>query len=145
MTGYQITYLVATVSQGFSALAKTATYFLLRFFIDTYLAGASHITLPWLAFSFLIMAGIEGGFSFLSGTFAARTAEGVTRRLRNYLFDHIQHLTFTYHDSIHAACALAPEPHILIGFRRFFADQITDAAQDKPWRLIFRGSPGESC
>lgn len=123
MTGYQITYMIATVSQGFSALAKTATYFLLRYFIDTYLAGASHIALPLLAFSFLIMAGIEGGFSFLSGTFAARTAEGVTRRLRNYLFDHIQHLTFTYHDSIQTGELIQRSTSDVDALRRFFADQ----------------------
>ncbi len=123
MTGYQLTYLVAALGQGFSALAKTATYFLLRYFVDTYLSGLSTIALPLLALSFLGLAVVEGGFAFLSGTFAARTAEGITRRLRNYLFDHIQYLTFTYHDSIQTGELIQRSTSDVDALRRFFADQ----------------------
>ncbi len=123
MAGYRLAYVAATLSQGFSALAKTATYFLLRYFVDTYLSGASGIALPLLAFSFLGLAVVEGGFTFLSGTFAARTAEGITRRLRNYLFDHIQHLTFTYHDNMQTGELIQRSTSDVDALRRFFADQ----------------------
>ena len=123
MTGYRSTYLTATLAQGFSALSKTATYFLLRYFVDTYLGGNSTIALPLLALSFLLLAAVEGGFSFLSGAFAARTAEGVTRRLRNYLFDHIQHLTFTYHDNTQTGELIQRSTSDVDALRRFFADQ----------------------
>jgi ATP-binding cassette subfamily B protein len=123
MTGYRGTYLTATLAQGFAALAKTATYFLLRYFVDTYLGGASTIALPLIALSFLLLAIVEGGFSFLSGAFAARTAEGVTRRLRNYLFDHIQHLTFTYHDNTQTGELIQRSTSDVDALRRFFADQ----------------------
>ncbi|BCY19323.1 ABC transporter permease [Leptolinea sp. HRD-7] len=123
MTGYRGTYLTATMAQGFAALAKTATYFLLRYFVDTYLGGASTIALPLIALSFLLLAIVEGGFSFLSGAFAARTAEGVTRRLRNYLFDHIQHLTFTYHDNTQTGELIQRSTSDVDALRRFFADQ----------------------
>ena len=123
MTGYRVTYLTATLAQGFSALSKTATYFLLRYFVDTYLGGKSTIALPLLALSFLLLAAVEGGFSFLSGAFAARTAEGVTRRLRNYLFDHIQHLTFTYHDNTQTGELIQRSTSDVDALRRFFADQ----------------------
>lgn len=123
MTGFRFTYLIATLGQGFAALAKTATYFLLRFFVDTYLSGGSTIALPLLAFSFLLLAGVEGGFTFLSGAYAARTAEGITRRLRNYLFDHIQHLNFTYHDSTQTGELIQRSTSDVDALRRFFADQ----------------------
>lgn len=123
MTGFRGTYMAATMAQGFAALAKTATYFLLRYFIDTYLGGKSTIALPLLALSFLVLAAIEGGFSFLSGAFAARTAEGVTRRLRNYLFNHIQHLTFTYHDNMQTGELIQRSTSDVDALRRFFADQ----------------------
>ncbi len=129
MSGYQHTYLIATISQGFSALAKTATYFLLRYFVDTFLSGGSPVYLPLLAFSFLGMAAVEGGFSFLSGTFAARTAEGVTRRLRNFLFDHIQHLTFTYHDTTQTGELIQRATSDVDALRRFFADQAISAGR----------------
>ncbi|NMB57570.1 MAG: ABC transporter ATP-binding protein, partial [Chloroflexi bacterium] len=123
MTGYRGTYLTATMAQGFAALAKTATYFLLRYFVDTYLGGASTIALPLIALSFLLLAIVEGGFSFLSGAFAARTAEGVTRRLLNYLFDHIQHLTFKYHDNTQTGELIQRSTSDVDALRRFFADQ----------------------
>ena len=123
MTGYHRTYLIATLAQGFAALAKTATYFLLRYFVDTYLSGASQVALPLLAASFLVLAAVEGGFSFLSGAFAARTAEGITLRLRNYLFDHIQHLTFTYHDNMQTGELIQRSTSDVDALRRFFADQ----------------------
>lgn len=123
MTGYRLTYITATMAQGFAALAKTATYFLLRYFVDTYLSGASTIVLPLLAASFLGLAALEGGFTFLSGMFAARTAEGITLRLRNYLFDHIQHLTFTYHDNMQTGDLIQRSTSDVDALRRFFADQ----------------------
>lgn len=43
------------------------------------------------------MAGIEAVFTYLSGRWAAQTAEGIVLRLRNYLFDHLQRLTFAFH------------------------------------------------
>lgn len=123
MTGYRLTYVTATLAQGCAALAKAATYFLLRYFVDTYLSGGSSIALPLLAASFLGLAAIEGGFTFLSGSLAARTAEGITRRLRNYLFDHIQHLTFTYHDNIQTGELIQRSTSDVDALRRFFADQ----------------------
>ena len=66
---------------------------------------------------------IEGGFSFLSGRLTAQTAEGATRRLRNYLFDHIQHLTFTYHDKTQTGELIQRCTSDVDAVRRFFADQ----------------------
>ncbi|MEI8133370.1 MAG: hypothetical protein WCG34_13135 [Leptolinea sp.] len=83
LSGFRLTYLTASLAQGFAALAKTATYFLLRYFVDTYQSGAISIALPLLAFSFLGLAAVEGAFTFLAGSYAARTADGITRRLRN--------------------------------------------------------------
>lgn len=123
MTGFRSTYMVATLAQGMAALAKTATYFLLRYFVDTYLSGASTVALPLLAVSFLALAALEGGFTFISATFASRTAEGVTRRLRNYLYDHIQHLTFTYHDNTQTGELIERSTSDVDALKRFFADQ----------------------
>ena len=100
MSGFRWHYLGATLGVGIASLAKTSTYLLLSFFVDNYFGeGATRpVALPWIALGFVGLALVEGGFSFLSGRLTAQTAEGATRRLRNYLFDHIQHLTFTYHD-----------------------------------------------
>ena len=98
MHGYRLPYLGATTSLALSALSKTATYMLLRYFVDNIIdqQDAAHL-LPWIALGFVALAVMEGSFTYISGRLAAFTAEGITLRLRNYLFDHIQRLTFSYH------------------------------------------------
>lgn len=123
MTGYRLLYLTAVASQGFAALGKTAVYFLLRYFVDTYLSGKSTVPLQLLAFSFLGLAAVEGGFTFLASTSAARTAERLALRLRNFLFDHIQHLNFTYHDNTQTGELIQRCTSDVDALRRFFADQ----------------------
>ncbi|WP_322794164.1 ABC transporter ATP-binding protein, partial [Bellilinea sp.] len=124
MRGFRKLYIAATLSLGISAVAKTLTYLLLRYFVDDYLvAGSAAFTLPAIAIGFILLAGVEGGFSFLSGKLAAQTAEGITRRLRNYLFDHIQRLTFTYHSRMETGELIQRSTSDVDALRRFFADQ----------------------
>ncbi len=124
MSGFRLRYLGATVSLGISATTKTSTYLLLRYFIDHYLvAKDSIVTLPVIAVGFVLLAIFEGGFSFISGRLAAQTAEGTTRRLRNYLFDHIQRLTFTYHSSMDTGELIQRSTSDVDAVRRFFSDQ----------------------
>ncbi len=98
MVDYRLPYIGATAALGFSTLAKTCTYLLLRYFVDDVLTQGKYIgdsltgTFIWIAVGFVGLAAFEGGFSYLSGRLAAFTAEGVTRRLRDFLFDHIQRL-----------------------------------------------------
>lgn len=124
MRGFRKLYIAATLSLGISAVAKTLTYLLLRYFVDDYLvAGSAALTLPAIAIGFILLAGVEGGFSFLSGKLASQTAEGITRRLRNYLFDHIQRLTFTYHSRMETGELIQRSTSDVDALRRFFADQ----------------------
>lgn len=124
MHGYHWKYAGAVLSLGISASAKTSTYLLLSYFIDTYFGqGERQVSLAMIAAGFILLAVIEGGFSFLSGRLAAETAEGSTRRLRNYLYDHIQHLTFTYHDKMQTGELIQRSTSDVDALRKFFADQ----------------------
>lgn len=122
--GFQWQYLLANLCLGIASLAKTATYLLLRYFVDHYFPpiGVS-IALPYIAIGFLLLAILEGGFTFLSGRLASKTAESVTRRLRNYLFDHIQNLSFTYHDTTKTGELLERCTSDVDALRRFFNEQ----------------------
>lgn len=122
MTGFRITYLGATISLAFANIAKTSTFLLIAYFTDHVLGKESQL-LPLVALGFVVLAAIEGGFTFLSGALAARTAEGITQRLRNYLFDHVQRLTFTYHDNNQTGELLQRSTSDVDALRRFFADQ----------------------
>ena len=124
MIGFRLIYLAATVSLGLGAIARTASYLLLRYFVDDVLGQSPSIsTMLLIALGFLGLALIQGGFTFLSGTLAAQTAEGIAKRLRNYLFDHVQRLTFTYHDRTPTGELIQRSTSDVDALRRFFSDQ----------------------
>jgi ATP-binding cassette subfamily B protein len=85
-------------------------------------ADRSHF-LPLIALGFLLLAAVQGAFTFISGKLAAQTAEGATLRLRNYLFDHIQRLSFTYHDHTPTGELIQRCTSDVDALRRFLADQ----------------------
>jgi ATP-binding cassette subfamily B protein len=64
-----------------------------------------------------------GIFAFASGALAGRTAEGIAKRVRDYVFDHIQHLTFTYHDQTNTGEMVQRSTSDIDAIRRFYADQ----------------------
>src|SRR5512147_2302986 len=129
MEDYRLPYLGATASLAVSALAKTCTYLLLRYFADDVLTQGKYIgnsltqTFVWIALGFIGLAAFEGGFSFLSGRLAAYTAEGITRRLRDFLFDHIQRLSFSYHATTPTGDLIERVTSDVDSLRRFFSEQ----------------------
>jgi ATP-binding cassette subfamily B protein len=130
MSGFRLQYAGATFSLAIAASAKTLTFLLLRYFIDTVLGqgnyglgGDLNRTLLIIALGFLGLATLEGSFSYFSGRLAAFTAEGVTRRLRNYLFDHIQRLEFAYHDKTPTGELIERCTSDVDALRRFFSEQ----------------------
>ncbi|MBK9747888.1 MAG: ABC transporter ATP-binding protein [Chloroflexi bacterium] len=98
LAGFRRLYAGAMLAQALSAAAKTGTLLLLRYLVDDVLMRDQILgALVLIALSFIAMAGIEAVFTYLSGRWAAQTAEGIVLRLRNYLFDHLQRLTFAFH------------------------------------------------
>ena len=125
ISGYQVQYILANLSLGVAALAKTTTYLLLRYFVDNYFPQTGAVVaLYGIALGFIGLAFLEGGFSFLATRSASHTAESATRRLRNFLFDHIQHLPFTYHDKMQTGELIERCTSDVDALRRFFADQV---------------------
>ena len=129
MPDYRLAYAAANLSLGVSAMAKMATYLLLRNFADTILgtnqpfAGTLSRTLILIASGFVVLALFEGGFAFLSGRLAAYSAEGITRRLRNFLYDHIQRLSFAYHSKTPTGDLIERVTSDMDSVRSFFNDQ----------------------
>lgn len=123
MQGFRLHYVTATLALGISATSKTLTYLLLRYFIDDILAPQKYDLIPMAALGFVLLALFEGSTTFLSGTLAAKAAEGVTRRLRNYIFDHIQRLPFKYHSETATGELIERCTSDVDAVRRFYADQ----------------------
>jgi ATP-binding cassette, subfamily B, bacterial len=130
MTGFRWRYIVATGCLAVAALAKTATFLLLRYFVDEVLGkgnyslgGNLNRTLIIVALGFVFLATIEGSFSYFSGRLAAFTAEGIARRLRNFLFDQIQRLDFAYHDKTPTGELIERCTSDVDALRRFYSEQ----------------------
>ncbi len=126
LSGYRLTYLAANLSLAVGAAAKTATFLLLAYLIDSVLNDADSLTLERLllvGLGFVLLAVVEGFFTFQSGRLAAHAAESVALRLRNYLFDHIQRLTFAYHSSISTGELIQRATSDVEAIRRFLAEQ----------------------
>jgi ATP-binding cassette, subfamily B, bacterial len=124
MRGYRWIYLGAVVTLALGAANKTATYYLLRYLVDDVLGqGRFDMTLIYVGLGFVALALGEGGFTFLSGRLAAQTSEGLARRLRNFLYDHLQRLSFSYHDRSHTGELIQRVTSDVDAVRRFFAQE----------------------
>ena len=132
MTDYRLPYLGAVAALAVSAIAKTVTFLLLRYFVDHVMTESSasgpipaalNRTLIYVALGFVGLALVEGGFAYFSGRLAAYTAEGITRRLRNFLFDHIQRLSVSYHSTTPTGDLIERCTSDVDALRRFFNEQ----------------------
>jgi ATP-binding cassette subfamily B protein len=129
MTDYRLPYIAAIAALAISAASRTLTFLLLRYFADTVLGaqtfafGTLNQTLGLIALGFVGLACLEGGFAYISGRLAAYTAEGITRRLRDYLFDHIQRLSFAYHSKTPTGDLIERVTSDVDSLRRFFSEQ----------------------
>jgi ATP-binding cassette subfamily B protein len=124
LRGYRWIYLGAILGVGVAALARTGTYLLLGYYVDKVLVNDTSQYTPFqIALGFIGLSLIMGIFAFASGALAGRTSEGIAKRVRDYVFDHIQHLTFTYHDQTNTGELIQRSTSDIDAIRRFFADQ----------------------
>jgi ATP-binding cassette subfamily B protein len=124
LSGFRLLYAGALASQALSAAAKTTTSLMLAYLVDhVLLQNRVGEGILLIAVAFILLAVVEGTFSFMTGKLSAQTAEGIALRLRNYLYDHIQRLTFTYHDKMSTGELIQRVTSDLDAVRRFYADQ----------------------
>ncbi len=124
MTGYRWLYTLATLSIGIAAVAKTSTYLLLQYFVDDVLTDLSTAgPAIMIGLGFIGLAVVQGVFSYASGRWAAKTAEGILLRLRDYIYDHLQRLPFPYHDSTQTGELIQRATSDVDAVGRFFSDQ----------------------
>jgi ATP-binding cassette subfamily B protein len=124
MSGYRLRYAAATASLAAAAILRTASSLLVRYLVDDVLVQEQAVgLLALVALGFLLLALGQGVFTFLSGRLAAQTSEGITQRVRNYLYNHIQRLPFSYHDHTPTGELIQRCTSDVDAIRRFFADQ----------------------
>ncbi len=124
LKGYQLIYVGAFVCIGLAALAQTLFYYLLRYYTDNVLGQPeASDQLIIVAAGFILLALFQGLFTFMGGRWAAMTSESVIRRLRDYLYDHIQRLTFTYHDKTPTGDLIQRSTSDVDTLRRFYGEE----------------------
>lgn len=124
MDGYKGIYFIAILAVGFAALARTGLYVVLGKFVDEWLPSENlSAMLPLIVMMLLGLALMQGGFSYVGGRLAAKTSEGIARSLRNFLYDHLQKLTFTYHDKMQTGELLSRSTSDVDAVRKMFAEQ----------------------
>lgn len=126
ISGYRMTYGGAVITLAISALVNTASLLLLRYLVDDVLINQPPNFLEMLlmvAAGFVILSVFRGLFAFWSGALAAETAEGVALRLKDFMFDHLQHLSFKYHDRMQTGELIQRATSDIDAIRRFYADQ----------------------
>ncbi|MBW4438743.1 MAG: ABC transporter ATP-binding protein/permease [Pleurocapsa minor GSE-CHR-MK-17-07R] len=125
MIGYRAIYVGSMVALALSGIAKTLSFLLLATFVDEALLTEDVVrAVALIALSFIGLALVEGAFSFLSGRLAAQTAEGVTQRLRNFMFDHLQRLSFPYHDKAQTGDLIQRVTSDISAIQRFYSEQV---------------------
>lgn len=124
LRGFRLMYGGAIGSLIISTAARTSTFFLIGYLVDQVLNSSEMMRdLPLVAIGFVALALTEGTFTFMSGRFAARTAESIALKIRNYLYDHIQRLTFAFHDKMPTGDLIQRATSDVEAVRKFYAEQ----------------------
>jgi ATP-binding cassette subfamily B protein len=131
--GYRALYLLALLLIGASAAARTGGFFLLRFLVDRVLSHPDlhRLMLP-SALGFVGLAVLEGAGTYGGGRLTAYTAENVARRLRDFLYDHLQRLSFAWHDVTPTGEIIERCTSDVDAVRRFFGDEVRQVG-----RIVF--------
>lgn len=130
LAGHRWPYLGAVLSMGMAAAARSASYLFLGYFVDHILINQENVAiLPYAAGFLIVLAAIEGGFTFLGKKEAARISEKITLNIREYIYDHMQRLPFNYHDQAKTGELIQRATSDVDAVRRLFADQVINAGR----------------
>jgi ATP-binding cassette, subfamily B, bacterial len=127
LQGQYAAYGGAALSLGVSALCRSSVYLLLGYFIDNVLGTPNFSRqVPLVALSFIGLAIVQGIFTYLSGSLSGRTGERVAQRLRNYLYDHLQRLSFAFHDKTKTGELIQKVTSDVDAVRKFIAQEAVE-------------------
>ena len=126
LEGYRFVFLGSLVLLGVAVGAETGGFLVVKRFIDSVLVyGDWTRPLIYFAGGYLLFALARGIASFFSGRGSAFSSEMVIRHVRNGLFDHIQRLSFNYHDRTKTGELIQRSTSDVDTIRRFYSEQFT--------------------
>ena len=127
LKGERWRYTGAIVAIILSALFNTLSLLLIQYLVDEVLTEGNPAivsTLLWVAVAFVALAAFRSITAFFSGSLSARTAESVALRLRDFAFDHLQRLSFSFHDREQTGELIQRVTSDVDTIRALFSDQV---------------------
>ncbi len=127
LAGFRALFGAAVLCVAAAAAAKTVSFFLIRGFVDDVFVknGALALVLAYILW-FTLFALVEAAATYGRGRLAARSAEGIVLSLRRFLFDHIQRLSFRYHDRVRTGDLIERVTSDVETVQRFYGEQATE-------------------
>ena len=123
--GYEWSYAAAIVFQGLSILFDSLMYVALAWFVDDWLLKSGVKTPLWqVVLLFFGLSCMRAVFSYFANRLINQTAETVAKRLRNCLFDHMQYLSFTWHDNADSGDLIVRATSDIDAVRKLFTEQV---------------------
>src|SRR6185312_8931487 len=84
------------------------------------------VALGIAAAAVVLVTAVGGGFTYLKGRWAALASESIARRLRERLYDHLQHLPVAYHDAAQTGDLVQRCTSDVDTVRAFYATQVIE-------------------
>ena len=124
MKGYHWAYLRTTAALAIATISRTWIYMVLRRFIDdVIIPGDYGRELVLIILMFIGLSLSQGLFSFISGWLSSKSSESITRRLRNFIFDHLQRLPYAYHAEAKTGELISRSTSDVDAINRFYSEQ----------------------
>ncbi|MBF9014463.1 MULTISPECIES: ABC transporter ATP-binding protein [unclassified Oceanispirochaeta] len=123
-------YIISIAALGLTVAAEMAGFMVIRQVVDGLLISAKGLNflLTW-ASVYLFLALIKGALSYVHGRGKAHCSEKVTQNIRNTLYDHLQRLSFAFHDNSQTGELVQRSTSDVDTVRKFFANQIPEVSQ----------------
>jgi ATP-binding cassette, subfamily B, bacterial len=149
MRGYRLTYVAAVVSVAVATVAAYVVPLVVRLTIDS-IIGDKPIDLPnrmadwvtnvvtvdylagnlWVpAVVILVITAVGGVFQFLQKKLSAQASERTAQRIREDLYDHLQHLSYDYHVKAETGDLIQRCTSDVETVRRFLAIQMVEVGR----------------
>ena len=148
---FRRTFAIAIIAMAVAYLFMFGAPLLAAFSIDAIRAGDEFSPKPWIAslagiftfgakpglMTYLLLAAagtialtaIAGVFLYIRGRYIARGSEGIVRRLRDRMFDHLEHLPSDFHDKADTGDLVQRCSSDMETIRVFLAGQIVEISR----------------
>jgi ATP-binding cassette, subfamily B, bacterial len=118
-------FIGALITLGLSIAAESSGVLIIRHIVDNVITASPTMkTMFFWALIFMGTAIVRGSLSFLKSLGTSHTSEKITRTIRDRMYDHLQRLSFSYHDQNKTGELIQRSTSDVDTVRRFFADHI---------------------